>query len=204
MPSFIKHASYTLFLMVSLSLPLFCQGSTGNEVADEQDRWVDAVDVKSGALMGLLHVSAENHVGQHRFKAGLGYTPKLDEQREMALASIGYAYEGSTRIQLPWQGYAVKPWLFGVGILHGNHDDLFTRLPDQYPDGYYKPTSIRILFNYQITLETQTPWEWYLDFTVLDVGFINYIRQTEFYVDNYEFLGLSGVTNLGFGARYRF
>ncbi|QIZ83140.1 hypothetical protein HF888_02355 [Bermanella marisrubri] len=199
-----KKVSYVFALLLfSLSHSLSYAELLDNAVNTEE-RWVDAVDLKSGALMGLVHVSAENHVGQHRFKAGLGYTPKLDDQKEMGLASIGYAYEGSTRIELPWQGYTLKPWTVGVGILHGNHDDLFTRLPDQYPDGYYKPTSIRILFNYQMTLETKTPWEVYVDLTVLDVGFINYIRQTEFYVDNYEFLGLSGITNLGFGARYRF
>lgn len=204
MPRLIKKVSCVFVLFLCSAMPVLSSAATLDKSASIKERWVDAVDLKSGALMGLIHVSAENHVGQHRFKAGLGYTPKLDDQKEMGLASIGYAYEGSTRVELPWQGYTLKPWMFGVGILHGNHDDLFTRLPDQYPDGYYKPTSIRILFNYQMTLETKTPWEVYVDFTVLDVGFINYIRQTEFYVDNYEFLGLSGITNLGLGARYRF
>jgi len=36
------------------------------------------------------------------------------------------------------------------------------------------------------------------------VGFISYIREPEFFYDNYDFLGLEGVTNWGFGVRYGF
>jgi hypothetical protein len=46
--------------------------------------------------------------------------------------------------------------------------------------------------------------EFYIDFSVLDVGLVGYIREPDFYYDNYDFLGLDGITTWGFGMRYQF
>ncbi len=168
--------------------------------------WSYLTDVQSGGLMGVAHVNAvAQSENGHEFNLGAGFVPKMSDHREMGLLSLGYGYQGDTRLEFrDAPGYALKPWYFGAGFLYGDHDELFLSLPDQYPSGYYAPTALRILFHYRMTLETPSRWQFYMALTALDVGVISYIREPDFFYDNYEFLGLSGITNLGFGARYRF
>ncbi len=161
------------------------------------------VDVQSGSLMGLVHASYGARFNEHHnVMTGIGYVPKLSYHREMALYSLRYRYDHSAQWDIRGMGF--KPFSVGAGFLIGEHSDLFLQLPDRYPSGYYAPSALRIVFNYQATLEITPQLSAYFDMSIIDVGLIGYIREPEFYHDNYDFLGLEGVTNWGFGVRYAF
>jgi len=160
-------------------------------------------DIQSGSLMGLLHVSYVNEYdNQHSVLVGLGYVPKLSNHKEMLLHSLRYRYDFAKTWQV--KDMILNPLSLGVGLLVSSHDDLFLDLPAQYPDGYYAPSAMRIIFNYQATLQIRPHFQAYFDVSVLDVGLISYIREPDFFYDNYDYLGLEGITNWGVGVRYGF
>ena len=165
------------------------------------------LDVQSGSLMGLVHASAGYEFSErHHVMGGLGYVPKLDDHREMGLASIRYRYQNPAQwnFTVADREWIVKPFNIGAGLLYANHDDLFVELPSQYPDGYYGPTGLRAIFNYQAIVQFDNSMEAYLDISVLDYGLAYYIREPDFFYENYDFLGLDGITNWGVGMRYWF
>lgn len=175
-----------------------------------QSSWLDSpyldntyAELQSGSLLGLVHASlGKVFADNHHLKAGFGYVPKMDDHVEMSMVSFAYRYQN------PWvfevAGKTVKPFSVGVAVLRGEHRHLFAELPERYPDGYYTPTAFRIIFNYQATVQINSDIEAYFDVSVLDVGMVSYVREPEFFIDNYDFLGLEGITNWGFGARYKF
>lgn len=161
------------------------------------------LDVQSGSLMGLAHVSYGNVFAKgHNVLVGVGYVPELSYHKEMLLYSLRYRYDHSASWNVA--GMQFKPFSVGTGLLVGDHSDLFLQLPDQYPEGYYTPTAFRIVFNYQASLQVTPKLNAYFDMSILDVGLLGYVREPEFFNDNYDYLGLEGVTNWGFGARYVF
>lgn len=166
------------------------------------------LDIQSGSLMGLVHVSIGTAFWQrHNLSAGIGYVPKLDYHAEMALYSFRYRYQHPKfwQFTLPSDHQVtVLPFNVGVSLLLGDDESLYFDLPDRYPDNYYTPTGKRIVFNYQTIFMFTPELEFYIDFSVLDVGLIGYIREPDFYYDNYDFLGLDGITTWGFGMRYQF
>ncbi|MEH6347503.1 MAG: hypothetical protein V7785_20575 [Bermanella sp.] len=172
-------------------------------------QWANAsyVDLQSGSLMGMVHASyGDSFFDNHHLSAGMGYVPKLDNHAEMTLFSLRYRYQNPYRFDFNVEGhdFQFSPVNFGTSLLYGNHSDLFLELPDQYPKGYYKPTALRIIFNYQSILHISDKTEVYFDISILDVGLITYVREPEFFMDNYDYLGLEGITNWGFGLRRHF
>lgn len=182
------------------------------DTVEEQasESWLDSpyldntyAELQSGSLLGLVHGSfGKVFADNHHLKAGFGYVPKMDDHVEMSMVSFAYRYQN------PWAfdvaGKTVKPFSVGIAVLRGEHRQLFAKLPEKYPDGYYTPTAFRIIFNYQASVQITPEVEAYFDVSVLDVGMVSYVREPEFFMDNYDFLGLDGITNWGFGARYAF
>jgi len=162
----------------------------------------DYLDLQSGSLMGLAHASYGARLDSHNLMIGIGYVPELSYHKEMLLYSLRYRYENPTSWDI--KGMAFTPFNFGVGVLIGDHPDLFVQLPERYPDGYYTPSAFRIIFNYQAALQVTPQLQAYFDMSIMDVGFIGYIREPDFYHDNYDYIGLEGIMNWGFGARYVF
>ena len=186
------HFIYIL-LIISLALP----------------KWANAayVDLQSGSLMGMIHATVgDSFFDNHHFSGGMGYVPKLDNHAEMTLFSLRYRYQNPYRFNFNIKGKELQlsPINFGTSLLYGKHSDLFLELPEQYPSGYYKPTALRIIFNYQSILHISENTEVYFDISVLEVGLITYVREPEFFMDNYDYLGLEGITNWGFGVRRHF
>jgi len=162
------------------------------------------VEGQSGAQMGLVHVALGYQWSQnHYLGAGLGYVPDRSDHEEMSLMSFSYLYSGSTRWTIA-DGWAIKPFNFGTSLIIASHSDLFVSLPEQYPDEYYTPTAVRLLFHYQLAVTYGQQWDAYVDFSILDVGLASYIREPEFFNRHYDYLGLEGVTHWGVGVRYRF
>ncbi|MFT7110771.1 MAG: hypothetical protein ACI843_002446 [Psychrobacter glaciei] len=183
---------------------LFCMvlGANSSQARDY------SLDLQSGALMGLVHASIGTAFWQrHNFSVGIGYVPKLDNHAEMALYSLRYRYQHPKSWQFEWPAgntFSVLPFNVGITYLWGDDENLYFDLPDKYPDDYYAATGKRLVFNYQPIIRLSPELEFYIDFSVLDVGLIGYIREPDFYYDNYDFLGLDGITTWGFGMRYQF
>ncbi len=174
-----------------------------------QAQWANAVfmDLQSGSLMGMVHASIGGTFSDnHHISTGVGYVPKLDNHEEMSLLSLRYRYQNPYQFNFKVNdaNYSFSPVSFGTSVLVGSHKDLFVQLPDQYPDGYYKPTAIRLVFNYQSTLKISKQTQVYFDISVLDVGLMSYVREPKFFIENYNYLGLEGVSNWGFGLRHFF
>ena len=163
------------------------------------------IDTQSGSLMGLIHLSIGDHFfTHHHLSFGLGYVPKLEKHAEMTLASFAYRYQQPFHFKLK-NHFLISPLNFGISILVGSHRELFIELPSQYPDDdYYEPSAFRLIFNYQSILHVSHKTELYLNFSILDVGLIGYVREPNFYRDNYRFLGLDGITTWGLGLRHKF
>ena len=206
----------SLMLLGSLLMNAMCWANTESQVKDqqvteaEQASWLDHeyldntyVELQSGSLLGLAHGSfGKVFADNHHVKAGFGYVPKMDDHAEMSMVSLAYRYQHPFAFQIA--GKNVKPFSVGIALLRGEHRKLFASLPDKYPSGYYAPTAFRIIFNYQASVEVTPKLEAYLDFSVIDMGMASYIREPEFFLDNYDYLGLEGITNWGLGARYKF
>jgi hypothetical protein len=166
------------------------------------------LDLQSGGLMGVVHVSIGTAFWQrHHVSAGIGYVPKLDDHAEMGLYSFRYRYQHPKSWQFEWPAgntFSLLPFNMGMTYLLGDHNRLFFDLPDRYPSNYYAPTGKRLVFNYQPILRLTPKLDVYIDFSILDVGLIGYIREPDFYYDNYDFLGLDGIVTWGVGIRYQF
>lgn len=165
------------------------------------------IELQSGSLMGLGHVSVGITLDKsHHFSVGIGYIPERFDHEEMTLTSIKYRYEGDTRIPLQlWsKALVLSPYNFGIANLTGHQDEIYRKNPEYLPDGYYYPTARRIVFNYQPYLTLTNDVQAYLDWSILDVGLINYARNFKFYNRSYRALGLEGIVTFGFGMRVTF
>ncbi len=166
------------------------------------------LDVQSGSLMGVVHISAGHAFWErHHFTAGIGYVPKLDNHAEMSLYSFRYRYQHPASWEFNWPNgfqWSLLPFNVGITYLLGDHDRLFFDLPDQYPHKYYFPTGKRLVFTYQTIFRMNENVDAYIDFSIIDVGLASYVREPDFFYENYDFLGLEGITNWGVGIRYQF
>ena len=174
-----------------------------------EESYKNEIEIKSGSMLGLVHLSYGRVVAdKHHFSLGVGYIPKFDNHHKLTLFSLAYLYQGTTSFRLKKLGPDVKlrPINFGIINIAANNKDLYTKIrqPDQVPDGYYYPTGRRVLFNYQTLIQLNKVYEFYMDFSILDIGLVNYIRNFDFYKDNYGFLGMEGIVNYGFGMRMKF
>lgn len=141
----------------------------------------------------------------HHFSLGVGFVPQLSNHERMMITSFKYRYQNPWQLQWQFRGdnYALSPLNFHVTGISGKDDDIYSKLPSHIPNGYYLPTSKRVLFGYQAHLSVNEDFELYADWSVLDVGLINYVRNFDFYRDNYRYGGLEGIISYGAGIRVK-
>ncbi len=188
------------FLLLIIALLL---SSKGHSI----ERTDHFIELHSGSMMGLGHLSYGWELSQrHNISIGLGGVPEMDNHDDMYIFSIRYRYQRGSIYEFDVfdQHIKLRPGSFGVTGISGRDNDLYRELPDKYPDGYYYSTARRLIFNYQVNLMLDDKIELYLDFSALDVGVVNYVRNFDFYRENYRFLGLDGIFTYGFGTRLRF
>jgi len=189
-----------------LVLILFLLLTTQDLVAETRD---NVVELQSGSMLGLINLSyGWIFFDNHQVSVGAGYIPELKNHHELMLFSFKYRYQGSTTYKLNSISPTIKlsPVNFGVTGIVANNAKLFTRLtkPDKVPDDYYYPTGERFLVNYQLLLSLNEALGIYMDFSIIDTGLFSYVRNFNFYVDNYNYLGLEAVVNYGIGVRMTF
>jgi len=165
------------------------------------------IEAQTGSMQGALHLSyGIKFAEKHHLSIGVGFVPELDNHEEMTITSFKYRFEGDTRypVDLFGKEFEISPVNFGITSISGHQNEIHRKTPEYLPSGYYIPTARRVLFNYQTILKFDKTTEAYVDWTVLDVGLINYVRNFEFYVDNYDFFGLDGIVSYGLGLRKKF
>ncbi|MDU0113344.1 hypothetical protein RT723_10125 [Psychrosphaera aquimarina] len=129
--------------------------------------------------------------------------PKSSTHDDMNLFSVKYRYSMDTKyffnvkdIPITW-----RPYSFSFTFLQGKDHDVYKTFPDNTPKDYYAATDQRLLFSMQTNFIIPNNIELYWDWSVLDIGLISYLRNYQFYQDNYSFLGLTGIVNVGVGFR---
>ncbi len=189
---------YSKFLIIAL---LFCSPALALKPSG------NFMELHSGSMMGMAHVSYGWQFSErHNWSLGLGYVPELSNHEDMIIFGARYRYQRGSLYEFDVYSHhiRIRPGSFGMTFISGRDNDIYRELPDKYPDGYYYSTARRLIFNYQWNFLLNDNLEIYWDLSALEVGVVNYIRNNEFYRDNYEFLGLDGIITWGLGTRWRF
>lgn len=163
-------------------------------------------EFQSAGLIGLGHASfGLQFKDHHALSVGVGYVPELADHDDMTLLSVKYRYISDKQYHLNIFGNEViwVPYSFSITALRGKDNDIYKSLPDDIPNGYYAPTARRVIFSMQTNFKLRDDVEIYWDWSMLEVGLVNYIRNFDFYRRNYDFLGLDGVVSYGVGFRVR-
>lgn len=187
--------SYSLIIALLLLLPL-----SGNAKTPRM------MELQSAGMMGAAHLSYGATFWQkHTFSLGVGAVPELDYHDDMLIFSLKYRYTPAWEKPFTWFDHKMtwRPVSFSTAIIQGQDNDIYRKLPDDIPDGYYPPSATRILFSMQTNVDVTDRLEAYWDWTVLDVGLINYARNFNFYRDNYKYAGLGGIVSFGVGVRVK-
>ena len=148
-------------------------------------------EIQTGALKGSVHAAIGYELtSKHFVSLGLGYVPSEPDRDSFNIYSLNYMYRGATNYSLTSfdKKINLKPVNFGVSTIYADHEALFFSLPDGIPNGYYAPTALRILFEYELAAEISNDTDVFIKWSVLDVGLINYARNYSFYRVNYDIL----------------
>jgi hypothetical protein len=164
------------------------------------------MELQATGMMGALHLSYGATLwDKHTFSLGVGVVPELNYHDDMMIFSFKYRFTPVWEKPFTFMDYDMvwRPVSFSTAIIQGKDNDIYRRLPDDIPDGYYAPTATRILFSMQTNVDITKDIEAYWDWTVLEVGLVNYIRNFDFYRDNYKYGGLEGIVSFGVGLRIK-
>ncbi|NVK23413.1 MAG: hypothetical protein HWE10_00660 [Gammaproteobacteria bacterium] len=162
------------------------------------------IEIQHAGMTGTVHVSYGIRVfDDHVFSIGAGMVNESSSHDDMEIYSLKYRYNFETRVPFKLFNRVVEWQVASLSVtgIQGNDDNLYASLPDKIPDGYYLPTANRIVFGVQSTIHLNSKYQVYWDWSVLDVGLINLVRNYDFYRDNYKFAGLAGVVTYGIGMR---
>lgn len=162
------------------------------------------IEIQHAGMLGTGHISYGVRVfDNHIFSIGVGGTVASEHQDDMSIYSLKYRYAFDTKIpftlfeqEMNWEVASLS-----ITGIQGNDNELYASLPDELPDGYYFPSANRVVFGLQSTLHVTPKHQIYWDWSVLDVGLVNYARNYAFYRDNYDFFGLEGIVSFGIGVR---
>lgn len=162
------------------------------------------IEIQHAGMIGEGHISYGIQVfDNHVFSLGIGGVRESKYHDSMSIYSVKYRYAFDKRI--PFTLFD-KPMAWEIASLsvtgiQGNDNQLYASLPDDIPDGYYFPSANRIVFGLQTSVHLNNKYQVYWDWSILDVGLINYVRNNDFYRNNYDFLGLEGIVTFGIGVR---
>jgi hypothetical protein len=166
----------------------------------------NSIQYQKYGLLGDYSLSYVYTNEYHSFGIGIGHVKQSNKNDSMQIYNSFYSYScfSPLAFSVASFGFKLKPCNIGASLIYSDSSQLFGNLPDHYPSDYYYSTAIRSMLNYQISLDINHHINIYLDFNVIDIALISYIRNNEFFRDNYNYLGMEGVTNYGFGARWVF
>lgn len=122
-----------------------------------------------------------------------GWTPKRlagHDVRSLSLKGLWYLFAVGHEAEVN-----VRPYL-GLGAFYSPDEDLFLKLPDQYPKSYYVPSALRPAILTGIRLQVNTSFSASLEYALLDseLG----------YVKNRGGVSYNQVGSVGFALHYNF
>ncbi|WP_341206262.1 hypothetical protein [uncultured Psychrosphaera sp.] len=163
------------------------------------------IELQTSGLIGVGHAFYSlTFSDRHTISMGIGYVPKQYDHDDMRLFSVKYRYTPDIKYTFQIKSKLIqwKPFSFSTTMLFGKDHDDYKILPDRdIPEGYYTPTDRRFIFSMQSNFLVRDNIELYWDWSVLDIGVVNYTRNFEFYRDNYYLMGLTGIVSSGVGIR---
>lgn len=122
-----------------------------------------------------------------------GWTPERlagHDVRSLSLKGLWYLFAVGHEAEV-----AVRPYL-GLGAFYSPDDELFLKLPDQYPKSYYVPSALRPALLMGIRLQVNTSLSASLEYALLDSELA--------YVKNRGAIAYDQVGSVGFALHYNF
>ncbi len=175
------------------------------QTQDETELRPDNVILQSAGYLGFIAAGVGKDFGRHRINMLIGYVPEDVGGVEVWQYNFKYGWHPSEDIHLGVldKNIRLNPFYIGASAIYGYHDDLFVNEPGQYPDDYYPPTALRFTLNIGASLQ-HGQHMFFLEYTALDTGLVAYIKNPEFFMDNYDYLGLEGIGSLAIGVKFNF
>lgn len=171
----------------------------------EETRLIDYMVLQTGGYLGFVTVGVGMDFERHKVDMLIGYVPESIGGIEIMQLDFKYDWHPFKAIQLetPYENISIDPYYLGFSIIYGHHDDLFVELPDQYPSGYYPPTALRYTLNAGTSLR-HGRYTFFIEYSILDINFVTFIKHPKFFTENYDYFGLEGLGSLAFGVKYEF
>lgn len=122
-----------------------------------------------------------------------GWTPERlagHDVRSLSLKGLWYLFAVGHEAEV-----SVRPYL-GLGAFYSPDDELFLKLPDQYPKSYYVPSALRPAILTGIRLQVNTSLSASLEYALLDSELA--------YVRNRGAISYNQVGSVGFALHYNF
>ena len=190
------------FILLFLYLGMATAGTSSEEV---ESRLIDYTVLQSAGYLGFIAVGVGKDFGRHKINMLIGYVPEDVGGVEVWQYNLKYDWHPFQAIQLetPYENIWIDPYYIGMSIIYGDHDDLFLELPEQYPSGYYPPTALRYTLNVGASLQ-HGRHTFFIEYSILDVNLVTFIKHPKFFTDNYDYFGLEGLGSLAIGVKFEF
>lgn len=161
--------------------------------------------LQSAGYLGFIAVGVGSDFGRHKINMLIGYVPEDVGGVEIWQYNLKYDWHPLQTISYggPQENILLDPFYAGISVIYSAHDDLFVDEPEQYPSGYYPPTALRYTLNIGASLQYGRH-TYFIEYTALDIGLIAYIKNPEFFINNYDFLGLNAIGSLAIGVKFEF
>jgi len=203
----LSHASGTLVICTLLYLlPRILMAGVPPQDKEQQKSFPKYyLILQSAGYLGFVTAGIGRDSGRHQINLLLGYVPEEVSGVEIWQLSFKYDWHPSQDISLgaPEGNIRLEPFYIGISAIYGYHENLFTDEPDQYPNGYYPSTSLHYTLNIGAALKYGRH-TFFLEYTALDAGIVAYIKNPEFFRDNYDYLGLEGIGSMAIGFKFAF
>ena len=179
--------------------------ATSEEEKKRKSQLIDNMVLQSGGYLGFVAIGMGMDFERHKVNMLIGYVPESIGGVEIMQLDFKYDWHPFQAIQLetPYENFSIDPYYIGMSIIYGDHDDLFLELPDQYPSGYYQPTALRYALNVGTSLR-HGRHTFFIEYSILDINLITFIKHPKFFIDNYDYFGLEGLGSLAIGVKYHF
>ena len=200
---------HTCKILIIFAL-LFSQMATAKpftfpEKETQESYLFDHMSIQSGGYLGYVNIGVGKDLGRHKINLSVGYVPKNIGGHEIWQFNFKYDWLPSDIIKIgaAQENIWLDPFYIGISVIYGLHNNLFLQQPEQYPPGYYSPTALRTTLNFGSSLK-YNKYTFFVEFSIIDVGLIAYINHTDYFMENYDYLGLEGIGSLAVGVKFEF
>lgn len=192
------------FILLSLH-PQMATASTLPEEENRKSRLIDYMLLQSGGYLGYTAIGVGKDFEHHKINMLIGYVPENIGGIEIMQLNFKYDWHPFQAIQFETlhENIWIDPYYMGISIIYGDHDNLFLKLPEQYPSGYYQPTALRYTLNIGASLQ-YSRHTFFIEYSILDVNLVTFIKHPKFFTDNYGYFGLKGIGSLAIGVKFEF